>query len=186
MVKCTIASTEMERTAILQQRHDIFVEEFNFFTPREDGQRIEYDKYDDHALLLGVWENDTLIASCRLLFPNSTLALPTLKSMKIDSEKFQRESPTAEISRITVSKGHRAFKKTTKVLQSMQKEINRISANHGIVQLIGAVEPSFLRLLNCSGLPYIPIGPLQYLIGADRYPVMLCSLEYTTPIKECL
>lgn len=183
-MKCKIASTEIERTAILQQRYDIFVEEFGYFTPKEDGKRLEYDYYDDHALLLGVWENETLIASCRLILPNHTLGLPTLKAMLIDDEKLEKALPTAEISRITVAREHRMFKKTIKILQTMQKEINRISAEHGIVQLIGAVEPSFLRLLNFSKLPYQPIGPLQFLIGAERYPVLLRHKNFDLTLKE--
>ncbi|MFZ3051769.1 MAG: GNAT family N-acetyltransferase [Sulfuricurvum sp.] len=183
-MKCSIATTEIERTAILRQRYDIFVEEFNFFTSREDGKPIEYDAYDDHALLFGVWEKDTLIASCRLVLPNDLLGLPTLNNMKIDSEKIQDDQPTAEISRITVAPSYRAFKKTIKILQTMQEAIDRTSTDHGITQLIGAVEPSFLRLLNCSSLPYRPIGPIQYLIGAERYPVILRAQEYTISLKE--
>ncbi|MFH0710027.1 MAG: hypothetical protein V2A75_07470 [Pseudomonadota bacterium] len=56
-MKCSMASTASEQTAILRQRYDIFVEEFNFLAPREDGQRIEYDEYDKHSLLFGVWED---------------------------------------------------------------------------------------------------------------------------------
>lgn len=185
-MKCKIASTETERTAILRQRYDIFVEEFNFFAPKDDGQRIESDKYDDYSLLLGVWEKDTLIASCRFVLPNSMLGLPTLNSMIIDSQMLRDDQLTAEISRITVASDHRMFKKTIKVLQTMQEEIDRISGNYGITQCIGAVEPSFLRLLNCSRLPYSPIGPLQYLIGAERYPVILTALNRTTSMKEYL
>lgn len=183
-MKCTIASTEIERTAILQQRYNIFVEEFGYFASKEAEKKIEYDCYDDHALLLGVWENGILIASCRLILPNHTLGLPTQKAMLMDKEKIENDLPTAEISRITVASEHRIFRKTIKILQTMQKEINRISAEYGIVQLIGAVEPSFLRLLNFAKLPYKAIGPLQYLIGAERYPVLLTHKNFDLTQKE--
>lgn len=171
---------------ILRQRYDIFVEEFHFFAPREDGERTEIDHYDEHSLLLGVWEESELIASCRLVLPNTLLGLPTYNSLIVDSEKFQKDTLTAEISRITVTSNHRTFKKTIAILQAMQQKIDLISNEYGIFQLIGAVEPSFLRLLNCSNLPYFPIGPLQYLIGAERYPVMLSTLQSTTSLKACL
>lgn len=183
---CRVSSNKTEESMILQQRYNIFVEEFHFFAPREDGQRIEFDHYDEHALLLGIWDNSELIASCRLVLPNTLLGLPTPSNMIVDSEKFQKDMLTAEISRITVTSTHRTFKKTIAILQIMQKKIDHICDEYGIFQLIGAVEPSFLRLLNCSGLPYFPVGPLQYLIGAERYPVMLSKLESTTLIKECL
>lgn len=178
---CTVASSEMERTAILKQRYDIFVEEFGYFAPKEENDRLEYDSYDAHSLLFGVWENKSLIASCRLVLPNPSLGLPTLNALVIDAEKIQHSQPTAEISRITIIHKHRVFKKTVRILQTMQEEINRVSAEHGIVHLIGAVEPSFLRLLNCSKLPYQPIDPLQFLIGADRYPVILTPKNSTLP-----
>jgi N-acyl-L-homoserine lactone synthetase len=178
-MECKMASNEMEQSAILRQRYDVFVEEFNFFAPREDGKRIEYDAYDEHALLFGVWEKDMLIASCRLILPINPLGLPTLNTMVIDSEKLQDIQQTAEISRITVASDQRAFRKTIKVLQTMQKEINRISANYEIIQWIGAVGPRFLRLLNQSRLLYRPIGPLQFHIGSERYPVLLRLQDYT-------
>ncbi|MDD5161206.1 MAG: GNAT family N-acetyltransferase [Sulfuricurvum sp.] len=183
-MECRVASTEDERTAILRQRHDVFVEEFNFFVPKDDTQKIEYDQYDAYALLFGVWEKEILIASCRLILPNNPLGLPTLISMQIDPEKFQSDLKTAEISRITVASTQRAFRKTIKILQTMQKEINRISADYGIIQWVGAVGPTFLRLLNQSRLPYRPIGPLQLHIGAERYPIILILQEYISSLKE--
>ncbi|HZF70234.1 GNAT family N-acyltransferase [Sulfuricurvum sp.] len=183
-MKCTVASTEMERIAILRQRYDIFVEEFNFLAPKEENKRIEYDEYDEHSLLFGVWEDTSLIASCRLVLPNSSFELPTLKAMVIDAKKLDRLQPTAEISRILVASNHRIFKKTIKILQTMQKEINKIASEHNIEQLIGSVEPSFLRLLNCSKLPYQAIGPLQHHIGPDRYPIVLKLHDNVTPNKE--
>ena len=181
LVKCSVASTEMERTAILRQRYDIFVKEFGYFLPKEEDDRLEYDSYDTHSLLFGVWEDGSLIASCRLVLPNSSLGLPTLKAMVIDAKKIQCDQPTAEISRITIAPEHRVFRKTIKILQTMQEEINRVASEYGIEQFIGAVEPSFLRLLNCSKLSYQPIGPLQYLIGAERYPVILTHKNFTLP-----
>jgi N-acyl-L-homoserine lactone synthetase len=183
-VKCTIASTEIEKTTILQQRYCIFVEEFGYLAPKADGKRIEYDLYDKHSLLFGVWENEILIASCRLVLPNDTLGLPTLNSMVINAGEIQTNLLTAEISRITVASEHRIFKKTIKILQIMQEEINRISAEYGIMQLIGAVEPSFLRLLNHAKLPYQPIGPLQHHIGPDRNPIILRLQNNIILMKE--
>lgn len=177
-MECKIALNDTERNVILHQRHTIFVEEFQFFSPREDGQLIESDQYDPYALLLGVWENDQLIASCRYVLPNHQLGLPTLNNFFIDSEKFLSDAPTAEISRITVAPKYRTFKKTLKVLQTMQKKIDQISIENNITQLVGAVELNFLRLLNCASLPYQSIGPLKYVIGAERTPVLLNVNEY--------
>ncbi|MDD5051667.1 MAG: GNAT family N-acetyltransferase [Sulfuricurvum sp.] len=183
-MECRVALTEIEKIAILQQRHDVFIEEFNFFTQRTDNARIESDKYDEYALLLGVWEKNILIASCRLILPDNPLGLPTLMSMQIDSKKYLVKQKTAEISRITVASTQRAFKKTIRILQTMQKEINRVSIEHNIVQWIGAVGPAFLRLLNQSRLPYHPIGPLQLHIGIERYPIVLTLQEYTFALNS--
>jgi N-acyl-L-homoserine lactone synthetase len=180
-MECRIASSEIEKIAILQQRHDVFVEEFNFFSPHIQG--IESDQYDEYALLIGVWEKEILIASCRLILPDNPLGLPTLKSMNIDFKTFQLQKTTAEISRITISSSQRIFRKTIRIFQTMQKEINRASIDYNITQWIGAVEPTFLRLLNQSHLPYRPIGPLQLHIGAKRYPIILTLQDYTSMLK---
>lgn len=183
-MECRIASNEKEQTAILEQRYTIFVEEFSFLPPKEDGKYIEYDKYDGNALLFGVWEKDNLIASCRLILPSKRLELPTLSTMEIDSDIYVKNLPTGEISRISVASGHRVFRKTIKIFQTMQQKINRVSSEYGIVQVIGAVEPSLLRLLNCAKLAYQPIGPLQHHIGPDRYPIILKLQDSITSLKE--
>lgn len=183
-MECRIASTEIEKLAILKQRHDVFIEEFNFFTPKIDTQGIESDKYDKYALLIGVWEEELLIASCRLILPDNPLGLPTLTSMEIDSKKFQLSQVTAEISRITIASTQRVFKKTIRILQMMQKEINKVSIDYKITQWVGAVGPTFLRLLNQSRLPYQPIGPLQLHIGTERYPIILTLKDYTSTLKK--
>jgi N-acyl-L-homoserine lactone synthetase len=161
----------------------VFVEEFNFLPPVEENRELEYDQYDEYSLLLGVWEDDDLIASCRLILPNEPLGLPTLNRMIIDSPIFRRDYPTAEISRIMIAAGHRKFKKSVKVLQLMQKKIDQLSAEHGITQCIGSVEPAFLKLLHYANLPYQPIGPLQHHIGPDRYPVIL-KTDYLASLQK--
>jgi N-acyl-L-homoserine lactone synthetase len=170
-VKCTLACEEGEQKLILEQRYAIFVKEFNFFTPMRETHNIERDQYDAYSALFGVWEKNSLVASCRLILPHSPLGLPTLKTMEIDLCKIDHSLTSAEISRISVSAEHRTLEKTTKILQIMQKELCRFALIKGIEQFIGAVEPAFLRLLKCSMLAYQPFGPLQYHIGAKRYPV---------------
>lgn len=183
-MECRLALTKTEQNAIMQQRYAVFVEEFPFFSPREDGQKIECDGYDDHAFFFGVWEKNTLIASCRLIVSDTLSGLPTFNSMTIDSAQLRSNTSTAEISRIIVVPGHRTLIKTIKILQTMQQEIHRVSAEYGIGQWIGAVEPGFLTLLNRARLPYRPIGPLQLRIHAKRYPVVLESHDYLR-LKEC-
>ncbi len=183
-MECRQASTEADRLAILRQRYDIFVEEFNYLAPREDGERIERDQYDDYSLLFGVWEKNDLLASCRLVLPNNPVGLPTSNALQIDSEKLRMDRHTAEISRITIAAKHRQFKKSIKILQSMRQEILHVSTGYGITRWIGSVESSFMQLLNLSHLPFTPIGPLQHHIGPDRYPVVLTVQDCITSLKE--
>lgn len=184
MIEGRIAVAESERMAILRQRYDVFVKELNFFAPIDDIIQLEYDQYDEYALLLGVWEEDELIASCRIVLPNDTLGLPTLNTLQIDSKKLWSNDFTAEISRITVASNHRSFKKTIKILQIMQDKIYQTSINHEITQCIGAIEASLMKLLSYAGLPYKPIGPLQHHIGPDRYPVVLSNHDYLDALKK--
>ncbi len=165
MITCRTASTKDEREAILRQRHDVFVEELNFFIPREDGVPIEHDQYDDHAVFLGIWEKSTLIGSCRLILPNASINLPTLKAMDIDIKIFEPSTQTAEISRMTVIPPHRTLKKSIQALKAIDKEVNRIANMYNIVRLIAAVEPTFLRLLEYAKLGYRLIGSPQKYTG---------------------
>lgn len=181
-MECRVAATETEKTAILEQRYAIYIEEYGFFPKREDNIRIETDRYDEYSLFFGVWEGAELIASCRLILPNTPFGLPTKTSMTITDISFD-DSFTAEISRIMVSASNRSFRKTRRILQSMQEAIQKFSSEHGITLWIGCIEPSFLHLLNHSNLPYHPIGPLQYNNKADRYPVALDAKEYLDSLR---
>lgn len=183
-VECRQASTEADRLAILRQRYDIFVKEFNYLAPRNDGKKIECDRYDDHSILFGVWEHNDLLASCRLVLPDSPVGLPTNNALQIDPEKLRIDRHTAEISRITIAAKHRQFKKSIKILQSLRQEMIHVSTRYGITQWIGSVEPSFMQLLNLSRLPFTPIGPLQHHIGPDRYPVVLTVQDCIISLKE--
>lgn len=181
---CKMALNDAERNLIFEQRYVIFVEEFHFFAPRSDGRKIECDNYDDYSALFGVWEKNVLLASCRLVLPYSPLGLPTLNSMRVDRDAMDHTLSRAEISRITVFSEHRTFKKTTKILQTMQEELCRFAVDSRIQQFIGAVEPAFLRLLNCAMLAYKPFGPLQYHIGAERYPVFFSVHDCNSDAQE--
>jgi N-acyl-L-homoserine lactone synthetase len=173
MMTCRAASTQEEREAILRQRHDVFVEELEFFAPREKGIPIESDDYDDHSVFLGVWEDNELLASCRLIFEHDSFVLPTLNAILIDSPLYEAHAKTAEISRLTIASPYRSFKKSIQIFKVMQEELDRVSVDHEINQLIASVEPTFLHLINRARLPYQSIGPLQHYIKFDRYPIIL-------------
>lgn len=183
-MECRKTSTEAEQLAILRQRYNIFVEEYHFFASKDSSDRIEYDEYDNHAVLFGVWEEQELLASCRLVLPESPLGLPTSNALHIDPEKFRKDRHTAEISRVAIAPQHRQLKKSIKILQSLRQEMIQVSTSYGITQWIGSVEPSFMHLLNLSHLHFRPIGPLQNHIGLDRYPVVLSVEDCITSLKE--
>lgn len=184
MITCRTASTQEEHEAIFRQRHEVFVEEFNFLAPREDGVPIESDHYDDHSVFLGVWEEEDLIASCRLIFENNDFILPTLSKVFIDSPLFEADAKTAEISRMTIASRHRSFKKSIQIFTIMQQELDRVSAVHNVSQLIAVVEPTFLHLIHRARLPYQSIGPLQSHIGTDRCPIILKLQDRLNLAKE--
>ena len=135
-------------------------------------------------MLFGVWERDDLLASCRLVLPINPLGLPTANALHIDPEIFQIDSHTAEISRIAIASRHRRLRQSVKILQSLRHEMIQTSIANGISHWIGAVEPSFLKLLNLSRLYFKPIGPLQNHIGLDRYPVVLSVRDCILSLKE--
>lgn len=184
MITCRTASTKDELDAILQQRYEVFVEELDFFTPPEENVPIEYDEYDDHSVFLGVWEENKLLASCRLIFEHDSFVLPTLSAVSINSPLYEPDAKTAEISRLTIASPYRTFKKSIQIFTVMQQELDRVSAVHNVSQLIASVEPTFLHLINRAHLPYQSIGPLQHYIKFDRYPIILKLQDRINLVKE--
>ena len=177
---CKQAVLPHEIEAIFQQRYDIFVEEYGFFPTREE--TLESDKYDEFALLFGVWDHNVLAASCRVIMPNPSLPLPTPQNL-MTKPLFIATPRTAEISRITISKPYRGFKNAQDIFRLMQSEICKMTSRL-IDEWVGAVNPFLLKLLNKAGLPYRPIGPNQFYIGDDRVPVVLSKNDYTKS-HEC-
>jgi len=184
MITCRTASTKDDLDTILQQRYEVFVEELDFFTPPEKDTPLEYDQYDNHSLFLGVWEDSKLLASCRLIFEHDSFILPTLNAVFIDSPLYEANAKTAEISRLTIASPYRTFKKSIQIFKVMQEELDRVSVDHEINQLIASVEPTFLHLINRARLPYQSIGPLQHYIKFDRYPIILKLRDRISLSKE--
>ena len=184
MITCRTASTKDELDAILQQRYEVFVEELDFFTPPNENIPLEHDCYDDHSVFLGVWEDNELLASCRLIFGNDAVTLPTVDAVFIDSPLYETNAKTAEISRLTIATPHRSFKKSIQIFTVMQQELDRIAVEHQLTQLIASVEPTFLHLINRAHLPYQSIGPLQHYIKFDRYPIILKMENRINLFKE--
>lgn len=182
-MNCHVARNENERNEILRQRYDIFVKKFGYLPSSHTSEQIEIDEYDPYSLLFGIWDENLLLGSFRLVLPNAEKGLPTLNNMEIDPTFQSDLSHTAEISRIIAATDSQSVRRSIDILKLMQSEIYTVSCQHGITSWIGSIEPAFLRLLHFAKLNYITMGPLQHYIKVDRYPVILTAEAYLSSYR---
>lgn len=164
-------------------RYKIWCEELGYIAP--NSEKKEQDVYDDYSDQFAILDsNDEICATMRLIH-HSPIGYPTEKFLKLDDEtKIYRRDRLGEMSRIFLNPKNRNLRDTKILINAIVKSLAYIKIKeHGISYCYGAVDPTFLKLINMFKIPYVPIADTGIYNGAKRYPVILYTnaLEYQNP-----
>lgn len=152
-------------------RYDIMHEELNLIEANE--KRIDtdvYDRYSIHFVILDYQDN--ICAYTRFII-NSPIGYPTENNMQFDLNIENRDK-LAELSRIFIAKDSRGIQTTKKIMIEFKKIIYHYIKLHNIEYIYGALEPSFLKLLQLLKINYQAIGEGEEYYGF-RYPCILTA-----------
>lgn len=164
-------------------RYDVFkdteiLKEYFYANNFEDGkEQDEYDSYSIHFLALDT--NGEVSANVRLIY-NSPIGYPTENNMKFDNSMFDRDK-LGELSRIFVNTKYRDIRTTKFLIEGLNKLIYIKLRELNLQYTYGALEASFLRLLNMYKMPYELIGEKQLdgKLGL-RYPCILYTEKFSS------
>jgi N-acyl amino acid synthase of PEP-CTERM/exosortase system len=180
--------------SIFALRYEVYCKERSFLAPDDYPEKQEEDIYDPYSIhLAGVHQSGQTVATSRLILP-SEKGFPLLEHCKlfpeyeylVDPERLIRE-PTAEISRLAISKSFRRRKddgdygasvaqdpqvsdnplhevglsrrQQPEIIIGIFRLIYQASKRNGITHWLAAMEKSLFRLLQRFRLDFNPIGP---------------------------
>lgn len=195
--------TDYRMRSIYGLRYRVYCEERGFENPEDYPDCIETDEYDEHAVHFATIRNQRIIGTARIVF-NTKNGFPLEKHSQIDPEVFIRinRDCIGEISRFAFSKSYRSrfphwlspeyqsFTFNREVLRSTElwqfenqtmirlyRSIFKECRRRNLTHLIAIMADSLSRLLNRSGIAFIPIGPTVHYHGM-RTPC-ICNIERT-------
>jgi N-acyl-L-homoserine lactone synthetase len=164
-VRYGIAQSPAEIEAIYRLRYSIVTEQ-HWSKPEDypDGQ--ERDTYDDEAIHIGAWQQDTLLATIRLILPSVNRPLPVESGYGIQIEPYQQ---VVECSRAIVAPEYRdrSHELFFGVLGCSWLE----SRSRGFGELCGTMTERIISIHEEGGFVMQRLGEPRLYLGAVRYPV---------------
>jgi predicted GNAT family N-acyltransferase len=169
-----VASSTPEQQQIFALRYATVVEE-GWVPDSAYPNGLERDAFDDSATHIAGWQDAELVATARLVFPETGRMLPTELEFELTVEP---EGAVVDIGRAIVARAYRARDHTLfgALLSRCWLEIRK----RGYVNLCGAASGWRLERYRQFGLPLRTIGPPRQYWGEERYPVFLEGREFAT------
>jgi N-acyl-L-homoserine lactone synthetase len=159
-----------------QLRHQVFCIERGFLPGSADA--FEADEYDGRSrhVTLRCRASGALVGTVRLVARQTEWApgsLPMLRHCDPALFGMLPAHTTGEISRFSLSKRRRSEGRTPEPLLrlGLMQGILRASRELGLTHWCALMEPTLLRLLNASGVRFLPLGPTVEYCGRRQSAV---------------
>jgi hypothetical protein len=130
---------------------------------------IERDPYDDRAVQVAVWDDDSLVGTLRVVLPVAGAPLPVENDFGIEAEP---RGGVVEIGRLVVAPERRGDPGRTAwgaLLGQAWLEVR----SRGYVVVAGAASKGLVERFQSLGLPFEILGPARPHWGGTRHPVRL-------------
>jgi hypothetical protein len=171
-VQCAATGSPAEREAVYRLRFATVVEE-GWAAAEDFPGGLERDEFDERALHVVGREDEGLVATARLVFPEPGRPLPTERDFEL---AVQPTGAVVDIGRAIIVKHRRSAEHTVfgALLARCWLEIRA----RGYQNLCGAASGGRLERYQQFGLPLRILGPSRPYWGEDRYPVFLDGQEF--------
>ena len=112
------------------------------------------------------------------LIHHSPIGYPTEKFIDPAKIEAYKEEKRCEMSRIFIARPYRNLRQSKFFINGIVKNLAyKKMKEYGLEYCYGALEKSFLKLVNMYGIPYHPIDKAQTNYGKIRYPSLLIVKE---------
>lgn len=166
-------------------RYKVYCEESNALDPNNYPDKKEMDEYDKYSDQFAILDTDGEVCCTMRLIHHSPIGYPTANYLDFDKEVYNyHKDKICEMSRIFVAQKYRNMKDTKIFINSIVKSLTYPKIKeYGIEYCYGALESSFLKLVNMFKIPYYPLADAQLNYGKKRHPSILYikALEFHNP-----
>jgi len=177
-IRFDLARSQEERAAVFRLRFETVVKQ-GWATQAQLPDGLERDGFDDAALLVAGWHGDTLAATARLVFPESTRRLPIEEEFELSTEL---PGGAVDLRRAIVAAPYRSTRHTVyaALLGRCWLEVH----GRGLHRICGAASSRWLDRFRKLGLPVRALGPPQQYWGEERYPLFLDGVELARALES--
>jgi N-acyl-L-homoserine lactone synthetase len=152
-------------------RYKVAYEELNRISANKRKQDI--DVYDRYSIHFAAFDNRGKICATTRFIVNSPIGYPTENNLQFElNAKKKERDKFSEISRIFISKEVRGIKNTKIIIDNFIELIYAYIKLYQVEYIYGALEITFLRLLQILKINYQVIGEGAEYSGF-RYPCLL-------------
>ncbi len=192
-----ILSDEERLHRCYRLRHAYFVQERAWVGENEVAPGVECDRYDPHALHLGVWQGDEVAAYLRMVPFDGALGFmldDELSALVSPEERAAMPRENAvEISRLVCRMGKSGEDgqgssrlEDPRLVELLFKQLYRVSLERGFTRFYIVVEAGWLRLFaRRFGVPFRPIGRPYRFPDGTRTVAATATLEELEAGMRC-
>ena len=163
----SVAQSPEEREAVYRMRYSIVVEK-GWAKPEDFPDGVERDAYDDTAVQIVAWDDDTLAAATRLVPPVPGLPLPTEEAFGL---KIESRTQMMDVGRTCVARAYRDAQH--RVLAGLLGRTWIELRAGGCTEACGIVAPAVARMCRGMGFHVVILGAPRLVWGEERYPVLI-------------
>ena len=178
-IRFSLAQSEPERDAVYRMRYDTVIER-GWMQPADLPDGRERDAYDDRAAHILAWDGAVLAASCRLVFAEPGLQLPTEQAFDLQIEP---RGHVVDAGRFVVARAYndREQRMFAALLARGWLEVRA----RGFSNVCAAfASPAMIRLYRRMGFQITLLGPPRHYWGRDRYPILFNTVEEASTLIE--
>lgn len=161
-------------------------------TVGEAETKIEADEYDatSRHVVLRRRSNGEVVGTVRLVLWSPDRPKDSLPMQRYCSARFFESLPVdtlGEISRFALSKERRQAGQVSDSLRrlALMQGILRISGELGLTHWCAIMERSLLRLLQATGVHFVPLGPMVEVHGLRQPSVAAIDLILANGKRQC-
>lgn len=160
-----VAQTASEREAAYRLRYEAVINQ-GWAKPETFPGGLEQDDYDAQAVQVLGWDDQTVVATTRLVFPTAGKLLPTEIEfdLRVEPQGQVVDGGRAIVAKAYSDDQHRIF---AGLLGYTWLEIQ----TRGYHYLCGAAVPAMIRLCRSIGYQISVLGPARQYWGEQRYPL---------------
>jgi N-acyl-L-homoserine lactone synthetase len=167
----SVARSPAECEAVYRLRYAIVVEK-GWAKPEDFPNGIERDAYDDAAIQITAWNNDTLAAATRLVLPVPGHPLPTEETFGL---RIESRTQVVDVGRTCVAKPYRDARH--RVLAGLLGRTWIEMRAGGFTEACGIFTPAVVRMYRAMGFHVTILSTPRLVWGEARSPVLIRPVE---------